>query len=80
MEIRALLRALSRHGLSGLIGLLHFLSIGPLPLREAEDLRKGPAELLHYTFVDYCLGIEMEVTEWAPDLYQNDTSSWNLDL
>ena len=86
MEIKTLLRALSRHGLSGFQGNLDDWPTS-LPfrepylwlLKEAEDLRKGAAELLHYTFVDYCLGLEMEVTEWAPDLYRNDTSSWNLD-
>ena len=86
MEIRAILRALSRHGLSGFQGNLDDWPTS-LPfrkpylwlLKEAEDLRKGAAELLHYTFVDFCLGLEMEVTEWAPDLYRNDTSSWNLD-
>ena len=85
-EMRAVQRALSRHGLSGLQG-----NIDDWPnavpyreaycwlLREAEDLRSGAAELIHYTFLDYCFGVEMELTEWAPDMYQHDTSSWNLD-
>ena len=76
MEIKTFLRALSRHGLSGFQGNLDDRPTS-LPfrepylwlLREAEDLSEGAAELIHYTFVDYCLGLEMEVTEWAPDLY-----------
>ena len=84
--MRAVQRALSKHGLSGLQG-----NIDDWPtavpykeaycwlLREAEDLRRGAAELVHYTFLDYCFGVEMEITEWAPDMYQHDTSSWNLD-
>ena len=85
MEIKAILRALSRHGLSGFQRNLDDWPTS-LPfrepylwlLREAEDLRKGAAELVHYTFLDYCLGLEMEVTEWAPDVYRHDISSWSL--
>ena len=85
IEIKAILRALSRHGLSGFQGnpddwptSLPFREPYLWLLREAEDLRKGAAELIHYTFLDYCLGLEMEVTEWAPDVYRHDTSSWSL--
>ena len=85
-EMRAVQRALSRHGLGGLQGNLDdwptavpYREAYCWLLREAEDLRRGAAELVHYTFLDYCFGVEMEITEWAPDVYQHDTSSWNLD-
>ena len=84
-EMRTLLRALTKHGLSGLQGDLNeWPTTVPLKeaylwlLREAEDVRKGTAELVHHTFLDYCFGVETEVTEWAPDVYQNNTSAWNL--
>ena len=83
--MRTLLRALTKHGLSGLQGDLNeWPTTVPLKeaylwlLREAEDVRKGTAELVHHTFLDYCFGVETEVTEWAPDVYQNNTSAWNL--
>ena len=71
-EMRAVQRALSKHGLSGLQGNLDDwpTSCSSLQgsaycwlLREAEDLRRGAAELIHYTFLDYCFGVEMELTE-----------------
>lgn len=40
---------------------------------------RGAAELLHSSFIDYCLGVQVEITEWAPDAHQRDMSSWNLD-
>ena len=86
MEMRAVQRALSRHSLSGLQGNLDdwptavpYREVYHWLLREAEDLRRGAAELLHYTFLDSCFGVEMEITEWAPDVYRHDTSTWNLD-
>lgn len=86
LEMRDILRALSRHTLSGLQGVLDdwptdvpckkaYLWL----LQEAEGLRKGGAELLHTTFNDYCLGVESEIVEWAPDLHGGDMSAWNLD-
>ena len=49
-------------------------------LREAEVLRNGTAELIHQTFLDYCFGVESELLklEWAPDVYQGDTSAWDF--
>ena len=85
IEVRTLLNALSKHGLSGLQGDLdEWPTTVPLKeaylwlLREGEDLRKGTAELLHHTFLDYCFGVELELLEWAPDIHQGDTSAWNL--
>nr|WDE20682.1 terpene synthase-like protein uBuTS-9 [Bubarida sp. uBuTS-9] len=86
MEMRILLRALSRHGLAGLQGVLDDWPTGAFGreaylwlLKEAEDLRKGAAELMHYSFLDYCFGVESEILEWAPDAYRGDTTAWNLD-
>ena len=86
MEMRAILRALSRHSLGGLQGDLDdWPTAVPCKeaylwlLREGEDLRKGAAELIHSTFNDYCLGIESEIVEWAPDLHRGDMTAWNLD-
>ena len=84
-EMRTLLRALSMFGLSGLQGDLdEWPNTVPLKeaylwlLREAEVLRKGTAELIHQTFLDYCFGVESELLEWAPDVYQGDTSAWDF--
>ena len=86
MEMRAILRALSRHSLDGLQGDLDdWPTAVPSKeaycwlLREAEGLKKGAAELFHSMFNDYCLGIELEIVEWAPDLHQGDLTAWNLD-
>lgn len=85
MEMRTLLRALSRHGLSGLQGDLDdWPTTVPCReaylwlLREADSLRNGAAELTHYTFLDYCFGVEMEIMDWAPDVYRGDTVAWSL--
>ena len=85
-EMRDVLRSLSRHNLSGLQGSLEDWP-AEVPgkeaylwlLREAEDLREGTAELIHDTFVDYCFGVEVEVTEWQPDMCRGDLTAWNLD-
>ena len=86
-EKRALLVALSRHGLSGLHGDLEDWPV-EVPgreaylwlLKEAEDLREGAGFLIHYTFLDYCFGVYMEIMEWAPDVhvYRGDTTAWSL--
>ena len=75
MEMRVILRALSGHGLGGLQGGLDdWPTAVPCKkaylwlLREGEGLRNSAAELIHSTFIDYCLGIESELVEWAPDL------------
>ena len=73
-------------GLSGLQGGLDDWPTALVPLKEAylwllkeaEDLRKGTAELIHYQFLDYCFGVEAELMEWAPDMHQNNTLAWNL--
>ena len=86
MELRALLRALSRHGLGGLRGDLDDWPTG-VPgreafrwlLKETEALRMGAGEMSHYCFLDYCLGIELEIVEWAPDMYQGNTTKWDID-
>ena len=86
MEVRAILRALSRHSLGDLQGDLDdWPTAVPCKeaylwlLREGEGLRNGAAELLHSTFNDYCLGVESELVEWAPDLHRGDVAAWNLD-
>ena len=82
MEMRSVLRALSRH-LQG--GLDDWPTGVPCKeaylwlLKESECLRKGAAELIHYMYIDYCFGVEMEITEWSPDMHRCDTSAWNLD-
>ena len=85
MEMRAILRALTRHGLGGLRGDLDdWPTAVPTKeaylwlLREGEGLKKGAAELIHSMFLDYCVGVESELVEWASDLYQGDMSAWNL--
>ena len=86
MELSALIRALSRHGLGGLRGDLDDWPTG-VPGREAylwlqketEALRIGAGEMSHYGFLDYCLGIESEIVEWAPDIYQGNTTKWDID-
>nr|WDE20680.1 sesquiterpene synthase uBuTS-5 [Bubarida sp. uBuTS-5] len=85
-EMRAVLRSLSRHNLSGLQGSLEDWP-AEVPckeayrwlLREAEDLKEGAAELLHDIFVDYCFGVEEEVIEWKSDMYRGDLTAWSLD-
>nr|WDE20679.1 sesquiterpene synthase uBuTS-4 [Bubarida sp. uBuTS-4] len=85
-EMRGVLRSLSRHNLSGLQGSLEDWP-AEVPckqaylwhLREAEDLREGTAQLIHDTFVDYCYGVEVEVTEWQSDVNKGDLTAWNLD-
>ena len=86
MEMRVILRALSRHRLDGLQGDLDdwppavpFKETYLWLLREGEGLKKGAAELIHSTFNDYCLGVELEIVEWAPDLHRGDMTAWNLD-
>ena len=86
MEMRGILRALSRHSLGGLQGVLDdWPTAVPCKeaylwlLQEAEGLRKGTAELIHSNFSDYCLGVEMEIVEWAPDLDRGDLTAWNID-
>ena len=86
MEIRGILKALSRHSLGGLQGVLDdWPSAVPCKeaylwlLQEAEVLRKGAAELIHSSFNDYCLGVVSEIVEWAPDLHRGDLTAWNLD-
>ena len=62
-----------------MIGPLHFLSESPTSERSGGfEWRSSWAHSLHICGLLY-LGLEMEVTEWAPDLYWKDTSSWNLD-
>ena len=46
--------------------------------REGEGLKKGAAELIHSTFLDYCVGVGSELVEWASDLYQGDMTAQNL--
>nr|WDE20684.1 terpene synthase-like protein uBuTS-14 [Bubarida sp. uBuTS-14] len=85
-EMRAVLRSLSRHNLSGLQGGLEDWP-AEVPgkeaylwlLREAEDLKEGAAELTHGLFVDYCFGVEEEVIEWKSDTYRGDLTAWSLD-
>ena len=86
MEVKVILRALSRHSLDGLQGDLDdWPTAVPCKeaylwlLREGEGLKKGAAELLHSTFNDYCLGVETEIVEWAADLHRGDMTAWNLD-
>ena len=86
MEMGVILRALSRHSLSGLQGDLDdwptavpFKEAYLWLLREGEGLKKGAAELIHSMFLDYCLGVESEIVEWAPDLHRGDMTAWNLD-
>ena len=86
MEMRVILRALSRHTLDGLQGDLdEWPTAVPCKeaylwlLREGESLRSGAAELIHSTFIDSCLGVEVELVEWAPDLHRGDMTAWNLD-
>lgn len=87
MDLRLLIRALSRHGLSGLQGeledwpntIISFRKAYLWVLREGENLRTGTAELTHYVFLDYLFGVEVELMEWAPDVYRGDTTAWNLD-
>ena len=81
-------RALSRHSLDGLQGDLDD-KIWPTAvpckeaylwlLQEGESLKNGAAELIQSTFNDYCLGVEWELVEWAPDLHRGDMTAWNLD-
>ena len=86
MEVRAILRALSRHSLVGLQGDLDdWPAAVPCKeaylwlLQEGEDLKNGAAELIHNMFSDYCLGVESELMEWALDLHRGDMTAWNLD-
>ena len=86
MEMRVFLRALSRHSLGGLQGDLDdWPTAVPCKegylwlLREGERLKKGAAELFHSMFLDYSLGVESELVEWAPDLHRGDMTAWNLD-
>nr|WDE20677.1 germacrene D synthase uBuTS-2 [Bubarida sp. uBuTS-2] len=85
-QMRAVLRSLSSHKLSGLQGSLEDWP-AEVPckeaylwlLREAEDLRKGAAELLHDVFIDFCNGVEEEVIQWQSDAHRGDFTGWNLD-
>ena len=86
MEMRAILRVLSKHSLGGLQGDLDdWHAAVPCKeaylwlLREGEGLRNGAAELIHSMFLDYTLGVELELLEWAPDLHRGDMTAWNLD-
>ena len=86
VEMRVIVRALSRHSLGGLQGDLDdWPTAVPCKeaylwlLREGEGLKKGAAELIHSMFNDSCLGVESELVEWAPDLHQGDMTAWNLD-
>ena len=85
-EMRAVLRSLGSHKLSGLQGSLeHWPSEVPCKeaylwlLRKAEELREGAAELLHDVFIDFCNGVEEEIIQWQSDAYRGDFTAWNLD-
>ena len=86
MEMRVILRALSKHSLGGLQGDLDdWPTAVPCKeaylwlLQEGEGLRNGAAELIHVMFLDYCLGVELELLEWASDLHRGNMIAWNLD-
>ena len=86
MVMRGILKALSRHSLGGLQGVLDdWPTAVPCKeaylwlLQEAEGLRKGAAELIHGNFNDYCLGVVSEIVEWAPDLHRGDLTAWDLE-
>nr|WDE20683.1 terpene synthase-like protein uBuTS-12 [Bubarida sp. uBuTS-12] len=85
-QMRAVLRSLSGHKLSGLQGSLEdwptevpckeaYLWL----LREAEDQRKGGAELLHDVFIDFCYGVEEEIIQWQSDAHRGDFTAWTFD-
>ena len=84
-EMKTILRAFRKHAFNGLQGQLEdWPASVPLKeaylwlLKEAEELREGTAEVLHYAFMALVYGVETEITEWGPDAYSGDMSRWNL--
>ena len=84
-EVKTILRAFRKHTFNGLQGELEdWPASVPLKeaylwlLKEAEELREGAAEVLHYAFTVFVHGIEDELREWGPDAYDGDLSTWDL--